>query len=554
MATTLKIRRTSRVAAGVRPPRDPLWIGVRSALSLSLLAVLAVPAPAAAQTGVESARASQSSADASTLDSRRSGEHRSNALTLSLGLRETFTTNPNLEPTARSDWVTEIAPGFTANYTGAHSMLQGTMSIPVLIYARSGERNNYVAPTGNLNGDVSFFEDRFHIEGNLAASRKFLSPLGATPVDLSTTSDNSYRSTTLRLSPYVKGVSPGGIGYELRNNNVWALQSGSGTENSRFNELTGSLSSAERGQLGWRANFDVSTSHFSNQNPIDMRIARLVGVYRIDAALELNATVGYESNEYAFSSSKGATYGAGFRWRPTERTDLGATYEHRFFGSSYTVNFSHRTPRTVWGFDATRNVVTYPQFLGTLAGGMVVSSFLDQLFLSSTPDAAARQALVDRFMRDRGLPAVLDGPVSLYNQQIQLQERQSATFGIIGVRNTIVASVYNQRSDSIDASGSPLPAIGVGTANTTQTGANIAWTLLVTPTATLVSSIDGSRSVSNDERALSTKQGAARLVLTTPLSSRTTAFFGARYQYGNSDWIQNYREYAAYAGLSYTLR
>ena len=46
---------------------------------------------------------------------------------------------------------------------------------------------------------------------------------------------------------------------------------------------------------------------------------------------------GYEDNRYSVTDYSGAIYGAGLQWKPTERTSLDAKWEHRFFGSSYSV-------------------------------------------------------------------------------------------------------------------------------------------------------------------------------------------------------------------------
>ena len=41
------------------------------------------------------------------------------------------------------------------------------------------------------------------------------------------------------------------------------------------------------------------------------------------------------------TSSSNVTYGAGFVWHPTPRTNVAGDYEHRFFGSSYQFSFDH---------------------------------------------------------------------------------------------------------------------------------------------------------------------------------------------------------------------
>jgi hypothetical protein len=63
--------------------------------------------------------------------------------------------------------------------------------------------------------------------------------------------------------------------------------------------------------------------------------------------------------------------------------------------------FDH-DPAVLFAFRATS---TYPQQLAALAAGRT-SDYLDNLFLSSFPDATQRRQFVEQFMRDRGLSTV----------------------------------------------------------------------------------------------------------------------------------------------------
>ena len=97
-------------------------------------------------------------------------------------------------------------------------------------------------------------------------------------------------------------------------------------------------------------------------------------------------------------------------------------WEHRFFGASYLVSFDHRRPLSVWSFRASRDITSYPQQLANLSAGGDVNGLLNTLFASRVPDPAARQTFVDQFIRQRGLPPTLAGPISLFSQQVTLEE------------------------------------------------------------------------------------------------------------------------------------
>jgi uncharacterized protein (PEP-CTERM system associated) len=477
----------------------------------------------------------------------------------SIGLQETFTNNVNLTPVGQSDWVTQITPGLSVNAVGPHSTLTGSISVPVLLYARTGSENNDVYPAVNLFGSVDLYEKIFKIEGSVNVSEQFYTPFGPTPTDLSNATNNRYRSSSYRVSPVLKGTTSNGIEYELRDDNVWTNLSGApvSTNNAYYNEAIARLvGPSGRGPWNWRANYDFTETRFNNQQPIRTQVGRAVAVYNVDPMLELDASVGYESNDYTLTSSSNATYGAGFRWRPTPRTDVTALWEHRFFGSSYLFTFKHHTGLTVWSVDASRNITTYPQEVARLGAGTTVAGYLDQLYQSTIPDAAVRQETIDRFIQSRGLPTTLSDPVTLYAQQIQLQQRASASVGLVGARNTVFFTAFNLKTEPIDAKGNILPPLLAFGNNNTQTGFGVVWTSILAPTVNFLASVDGYRTVSNGQVADTTRQGTVRAGVSRQLSPRTSVYVGARYQRYVSDFFSNtdYNESAVFAGISHSFR
>src|SRR5213075_21442 len=184
---------------------------------------------------------------------------------------------------------------------------------------------------------------------------------------------------------------------------------------------------------------------------------------QVDPTLQLQVSGGYERNDFPFSSYSGPTYGVGYNWRPSPVTSSEAFWEHRFFGSSYGFKLDYRTPLSVWTLNASRGITSYPQQLAALPTGGEVATLLNSLFSSRITDPAERQRIVDQVIRDRGLPSTLSGPVTLYTQQITLQESASANVGLLSARNSIFLSVFYVRSEPIAGSGNSLPPLLAGT-------------------------------------------------------------------------------------------
>ncbi|MEP6997718.1 MAG: TIGR03016 family PEP-CTERM system-associated outer membrane protein [Betaproteobacteria bacterium] len=475
----------------------------------------------------------------------------------SVSVKETATDNVNLQPseTKQSDWVTELRPSLRISEKGARTSLSGLLVVPVLLYVRTGSENSNAYPTADVLGDARLIDDWLHVEGQVLVSQQYFNPFGGQPLGIDNATQNRYRSDTYRISPYVKGVTPDNVTYELRNNDVWTNLSGApiSTSNFHYTQFTGKAAKTET-TIGWQAEFDVNDIAVSDGESFRSRVVRLMPLYNVDPQLRLAATVGYEDNHYPPDNPRDAIYGVGFEWRPTPRTKVVGSWEHRFFGPKYLFSFDHRTPLSVWTVRVARDISTYPQQLASLPAGGDVSTLLNGLFLATIPDPAERQRTIDQFILDRSLPSVLSGALNLYSQQVLLQQSQTASVGLVGTRNTVLLTIFNLRSEPITGSGSELTQLFTIGNNSRQTGLSLLWSRNLTPSLVFDATIDRLRTVANAPLEGRTNQTALRLVLSSPLSAKTTLFAGARYQTLSSDVAADYNEAAAFVGVTHVFR
>ncbi len=479
----------------------------------------------------------------------------------SISLVETWSDNINLgvSSLATSDLVTEITPTLTFSGKGSRASVAGTVSVPLLFYARTGSYNDNYYPLANVLGKVEAVEKFFYVEGLISVTQPFLTPFGAQPGDLTNSTQNRYTSSLYRVSPYLQGVYPGGTKYLLRNDSSWVNLDGApiGTSNSYTSQWTGNIDSPVA-PLGWHADIDLVAVKFQDQDFTQQtNVGRVGPRYAYDERTRLAAHVGYEDNRYPLSDSSGFVYGVGIEWQPTERTKVVANWEHRFFGSSYLFTVDHRTPLSVWSFNASRLISSYPQQLGTLAAGPNVAAMLDQLFVSRIPDPTQRQQAVTAVIDNRRLPSELSSPVNLYTQQLTLNQNLSATMGLLGARNNLFVTLFRYETQPISGSGLILPpSIYFGGNNNTQYGANAVWSHSLTPLTTLNFTVNALRTEANADLPGVTDQGLARLAITSRLSPNASVSAGARYQTLNSSFpgVTDYNESAVFAGISYTFR
>jgi len=79
-----------------------------------------------------------------------------------LSVDATLTNNVDLAPSGarQSDFYTQISPGFNVIGSGSHARISGSVSVPMLLYARTGAENNSVYPQVSLIGNAELI-DRF---------------------------------------------------------------------------------------------------------------------------------------------------------------------------------------------------------------------------------------------------------------------------------------------------------------------------------------------------------------------------------------------------------
>ena len=478
-------------------------------------------------------------------------------ITASVRLEETLTNNVNLEPNAiaQGDLVTVLTPQLNVDMKGSRTSLTGFVAAPATFYVKTGGENNKVYPSVGLFGNAELVERIFFIEGDVSVSQQFFTPFGAQPADLATATRNRYTSANYRVTPYLRGTTPDGIKYEVRNNNTWTNLSGApvSTNNAYYNQWLGNVSSPIT-RMGWAVDYNREDVKFNNQPPLITELTRGKLFYQADANVRLDVDGGYEDNRYTFADYRGAIYGVGMQWRPSPRTNLIANWEHRFFGSSYLVSFDHRTPLSAVSAQFSRNITSYPQQFLTLPATGNVPLLLNLIFASRFPDPAQRGAIVDAIIAERGLPTSLTGPVNLYTQQIYLQESGNVTLGLLGARNAVFLVGYYLRQEAISGAGNTLPQEIASFNDNTQKGATLTWTHNLTPRVTLTATGTVSRTDAIAPRVGRTDQGIVSLRAAAPLSPNTTVFAGVRYQKLNSDLTPDYDEAAVFAGLNYLFK
>src|SRR5207249_5597823 len=306
---------------------------------------------------------------------------------------------------------------------------------------------------------------------------------------------------------------------------------------------------------GWTAEFDRDDLKYSDQPSLVQQLVRGKIRHLLRPDLEISASAGYEWNRLTLTEENNAIYGAGISWHPSERTTLTGSWEHRFFGPSYSLQFDHRTPLSAWTFTASRNTTNYPQNFLSLPTGGNVAALVDAAFTTRFPDPLQRQQAVSQFLSQTGLPAQLDSPVNFYTEQITLTRLISGTVALIGARNVVAFTAFESKNRALEPPSTvPLPTLLLSQ-NNTQRGVNASFSHLLSALTSMNvgATLIRAREDATQDLSVSGKstQEFFQFLVQTQLGPKTIAFTGARYSIYNAEIFNSYREAAVFVGFDH---
>jgi uncharacterized protein (PEP-CTERM system associated) len=458
---------------------------------------------------------------------------------------------------------------------GGRLKVNGTLGATQFL-CTGGEGNSF-APSVNLAATLEVIEKFFFIDATANASTSFVTPFGPQPANLTVPTNNRYVSQTYSVSPYIQGVIAPNISYLLRDDNVWTPSASYGNSSAKtpttyYNNLNGQMSTVVGYGGGWtlqytRQAYDDGT----NIGTYVIQVARAIGYYAVDPQVTLSLRAGYESDHFpALSGSNGAllpsqtnqgtVYGAGLSWRPTDRTLLNGFWEHRFFGSSYDWQLTHRLPNIALSASFTRGLSSYPQLALAIPAGITVAQFLDAAFTTRIPDPAQRAAAVALFLAQTGLPPTLASPLNFYATTITLQQTESVSAVWVGKLNAVGFSLFSSRNEAISGSGSALPPAFQFGANNTQTGGGVNYSHRLSGFTNLVASATYTRTTPNggDDTVNNARSNNfnALIGLNTQFSPKTSGSVGLSYftfDSPGSSGIGNQSTVSVYATITHTF-
>lgn len=419
---------------------------------LSLLGFAALNAHAQVDATTSSALASTPSPTAPASDNagQNSLAVRGFSISTSVSVSETATDNATLSSGKRSDFITQVTPAISIRSNAGRVQGFVKYSLSALHYAR-GTGSSTIQHALDSAIKAEAIDNFAFVDASASVSRQNISPLGTQSPDSSLRTDNQTEVSTVSVSPYLRGRLAGFAAYEARLNYAITRTGIDSIGNSKSGGGSLHLGSDQgQSRLGWSLDGYSQTLDFNEGRRTETRRGVATLIYTPVPDIRVSLRGGREYNNILSTELQGSTtYGGGLRWTPSERTNVSAQFDRRYFGNAHSVTFEHRTPQTVWAYVNSRDASSDP----TAASRAPLFTQFNLIYLQLTskypdPLERARQTLIQ--LQTLGVNPFAVAPSGFLTSAVSLRRNQSVSFGYLGLRTTLVVSAQQSDTQRLD--------------------------------------------------------------------------------------------------------
>lgn len=420
----------------------------------------------------------------------------------SIGLRETYSDNIALAPasSAKSEWVTELVPGISAQANGPRFKLNAIYAVHLLDYRNVTTPAPRSLHEGNVLANGEVIRNLFFVDAEASVTQQNILSFGPQSIDTINTTGNRTEVRTSRLSPYLRRNFGNFATAELRYTDQRTRTSDVDELNADSRRILFDLNSGLRFHTwGWDLLLDRQRIDYVKALPVEFN--RYIGKlrYAISPRLSANLIAGHEDNNYSATDGErnGRVWALALSWAPSEITSVAASAGERFFGRTYSLLARHRSPMSTWTLGYNEDVTTLAgigstgtfdtvRFLNALAStnefeSTTQISTMNPLAGTSIPGAPVQQGLLDLFAPNTGLPGGLTSSIYGLSNRVYLQRLLQASVELRGARNRVLLRLYGTRREPLSTG--MAPAILSPTTppllddDTRQVGMGALWTM-----------------------------------------------------------------------------
>ncbi|WP_338439531.1 TIGR03016 family PEP-CTERM system-associated outer membrane protein [uncultured Aquabacterium sp.] len=435
----------------------------------------------------------------------------------------------------QSDTIVSISPGVSLAYRGANSTVTGQMQLSSVNYLGNTQADRLL-PNGRLALHTEVARQGWGLDASVAADQVKSQFTSAPSASVSTA--DTYTNTRVQVSPFLERALDAQtlLRARLERTQLHSTANSDGLSNRPNTHTNGaSLNISRRpSRAGYAlsARYQDTQADGQAQSIYVQRLVKGTALYALSPELEVGLVLGRESNQALLQQFRDTVKGAQLDWRPSQRTQVKALVEERFFGRSWEAEASHRTPMLSLGLSSNRQISTYTSPVGNgLVTGGSTQALLDALLSSRIPDEAERSKAVNDMITQRNLPRQLGSTRDLYDLNAQVRQATVARAALMGTRSVLLVSAGQTMSRPLagDAFSSLL---GPGN-ETRERYADTQINHRMTPSTTLTMGLRISRArILNTllGTTTSSRETGMRLSLSSMLSPRTQLVGGLRRQ------------------------
>jgi uncharacterized protein (PEP-CTERM system associated) len=267
----------------------------------------------------------------------------------SVTLGEVYTDNVDLEhENKKSEWITTVTPNISLQAKGARANLDLTASLEANTISGASDS---ITPRLGANADAEIIKDFVFIDTSANITQNTVDAFSPSGVDSLNSTENTTNTYNYNISPYFIQRFKGAAEVTGRYTYNYQLNSNADVDDSSSQAvMLGVNSGSDFTQLTWGSTVDYKDSNSDTAGSELLSADANVG-YKLNRSWQLQSSLGYEWNEFNTSvrdSSDGAQWSVSAVWTPTNRTSLNIGYGDRFFGSTPTLDFTHRSRKSLF--------------------------------------------------------------------------------------------------------------------------------------------------------------------------------------------------------------
>jgi uncharacterized protein (PEP-CTERM system associated) len=397
-----------------------------------------------------------------------SGASSSAEWTVSKGVstKLTFTDNSKLsESGGDSSVVGSVTPRISFVGKGARAKVNFAGAVKI---DGRGKGSSSINPRVQAKGNTELVENLFFVDGTLRVSQTLINPFLAGSTDSENDSDNVTTTYGYSISPYVKKRLKDYADFQARYtyDQVYHTESDSGEGGSqRFNL---SLNSGRKfPKLSWGVEGDIRRNENDNSSNSDFKSADARLGYKFNRSWRATISAGREWNDFdtVQSEDDGTRWDFHAIWTPNPRNSVDFGYGRRFFGSTPSLAFTHRSRRSSFKVGYSRTLTDFR------------AVFLEQRLFTFT-DSVTGAPLIDPAT---GQPITVLFGVPTLGDSTLVYEHLDASYTLQGKRSTLTIGADQSKQIYQDILDGEQKFLGVRVAldrtldEKTSAHANVRW-------------------------------------------------------------------------------